>query len=75
MNNIDYIYYSATTTDSVGLVTGNTTSSYFVPFLDFLMVFLVLLLSIISVVVFDYFCYHKRYNIKVKNNIKVSRNL
>lgn len=73
MNNIDYIYYIATSTDQFGTVV--TQATYFIPFFDFLLVFLVLFLSIISVLTFDYFCYPRPRVIKIKNNLRISRQI
>lgn len=73
MNNIDYIYYVATTTDEFGVIQSVTQSSYFIPFFDFLMVFLVLILSIVSVLTFDYLCYRKNSIIKLKNILKITK--
>lgn len=77
MDNIDIIYYTATTTNLSpdGAMTGYnvTESQYFVPFLDFLLVFLVLIFSTIAILVVDYFCYPRPQVIKLKNNIKITK--
>ena len=74
MDSIDYVYYTATTTDVLGGVTV-TQAQYFIPFLDFFMIFLVLIFTIICVLLVDYFCYPKRYLIKIKNYLKISKRI
>jgi antibiotic biosynthesis monooxygenase (ABM) superfamily enzyme len=72
MDNIDFIYYSATTTDSVGAQTF-TQAQYFIPFFDFLLIFLVLIFSVVAVYLTDYFIHPQKTLIKLINKIRISK--
>lgn len=74
---IDYIYYTATTTilSPDYAITGYqvTQSQYNIPFFDFLLVFLVLVFTVMAVKLTDYFCYPRNTVLKIKNYLRVSK--
>lgn len=64
---IDYIYYSATSTDQITGYVTTIQAQYYIPFLDFFLTFLVLTFSVVIVYFVDYLCYPKKENINIKN--------
>ena len=73
MNNIDYIYYSGTSTD---LTTGDITSiqsQYYVPFLDWLMIFFTLIFALALTLAAKQWMYPWRPIIKTKVDVIIRK--
>lgn len=70
---IDYIYFTATSTNSEGII--ETTEAYFyLPFLDFLLVFLVIFFGLWSVNLFYNLIYKpKKLPIDLKNTVRIGK--
>jgi Na+/H+-dicarboxylate symporter len=71
---IDFIYYSATTTDALG-AQSFVQAQYYIPFFDFLLVFIVFVLTIMIVKLVDDFCYPKKKIIKIKNYLRIAKSI
>lgn len=69
---IDYIYYTATSTNEIGEVV-NIEATYFIPFFDFFMVFCVLVFTILSVWFVNYLIFIKKDIIKVRANLNITK--
>ena len=72
MEMIDYIYYTATSTNEIGEVV-NIEATYFIPFFDFFMVFCVLVFTILSVWFVNYLIFIKKDIIKVRANLNITK--
>jgi Na+/phosphate symporter len=72
MNNIDIIYYSATSTDILGDETV-IQAQYFVPFFDFLLVFLVFSFTVLIIWFTHFLLYPRKQVFKIKNYLSVKR--
>lgn len=72
---IDYIYYTATSTDIASGTQTVIEGSYYIPFLDFLFIWLLFVFTILFIYFFNFFVYKKDKNLNIKNNIRISKRL